>query len=85
MFAFRHKTRKSALGETSFSYGMPLPNDEKTPKTTPQKQKSSFAIPKKAAAPPKVAQKNSAPAPTYLPTYLLPVVVIFLGCSLGFV
>ena len=61
---------------------MPPPNDEKTPKTTCQKQKSAFVFPKKAAAPPKVAQKKSAPAPTCLPTYRLPVAVSFFGCSL---
>ena len=48
---------------------MPLPNDEKTPKTTQKKTKSSFAFPKKAAAPPKVAQKKIR-ARTDLPTYL---------------
>jgi hypothetical protein len=76
------KQENPHLGKQAFSHGMPLPNDEKTPKTTPQKQKSAFAFPKKAAAPPKAAQKNSALAPTCLPTYRLPVAVSFFGCPL---
>jgi hypothetical protein len=42
---------------------MPLPNDEKIPKTTPQKQKSAFAFPKKSgcAAANSCAKKTPRP------------------------
>jgi hypothetical protein len=69
IFAFRNNNKKAtSLRKPRFSYGMPLPNDEKSPKTTKKRPKKPLRFFKRLRR--QTVAPKKAPAHADLPTYL---------------